>query len=186
VGAHVYRAKLFAGILASSEVFLEKAKAHLRSNYGPIDVESAVFPFRFTTYYNAEMGEGILRQYVSFADLIDPGRLRRIKRETIELESEMSENGRRKANVDPGYLNLSTVVLATTKDASHRVYLGDGIFGHTTFSYVRGEFVPFDWAYRDYREPESLEFFRNVREKCKEQLAERAFRKEGGARGPEI
>ena len=76
MGAHLFWAKLFAGILASSEIFLEKAKTHLQSKYGPIDVQSAAFPFHFTTYYNAEMGEGILRQYVSFAGLIDPGRLR--------------------------------------------------------------------------------------------------------------
>lgn len=166
-------AKLFMGVLASSQEALEKAERRVELRYGEIDLQSAVFPFNYTTYYNEEMGEGILRQFISFENLCDPGELRRAKEETIGMEKEMSLRGKRVANLDPGYLNLSTVVLATTKDASYRVYLGDRIYAEATLFYRKGEFRPFEWTYSDYREEESLRFFREVREKYKEQLRQR-------------
>ncbi len=166
-------AKLFMGILASSEVDLVEAKKRVTSRYGPLDLESAVFPFIYTTYYNDEMGEEILRQFISFREPFDPGELRRIKRATIGIEGAMSLGGRRRANLDPGYLNLSTVVLATTKDASYRVYLGEGIYAQATLFFRKGEFQPFEWTYQDYREEEVLFFFREGRKIFREQTCHR-------------
>jgi hypothetical protein len=164
------RAKLFMGVLASSENALEQARRRVVGRYGPVDLESAVFPFDYTTYYNEEMGEAILRQFLSFRDLFDPANLRRIKGEAIGIEREMAVEGKRVANLDPGYVNFSTVVLATTKDASYRVYLGEGIYAEATLCYRKGAFGPFDWTYRDYRDEESLRFFGEVRAKFKEQV----------------
>jgi len=158
------------GVLASSEQALENARRRGESQYGPIDLESAVFPFRYTTYYNAEMGEDIIRQFISFQNLFDGGELRRVKRETIGIEKEMSVGGKRIANLDPGYVNFSTVVLATTKDASYRVYLGGGMYGEATLFYRKGAFRPFEWTYADYREEESLRFFGEVRKRFKEEV----------------
>lgn len=163
-------AKLFLGVLASSEEALDEARRRAEAAYGDIDLQSAVFPFRYTTYYNEEMGEGILRQFISFHNLIDPGELRAIKRGTIAMERAMSVGGKRRANLDPGYLNLSTVVLATTKDASHRVYLGEGIYAEATLFFRKGEFRAFAWTYRDYREEESVRFLGEVRRRFKEQM----------------
>jgi len=163
-------AKLFMGMLASSEEFLQKARREVESRYGAIDLQSAIFPFDYTTYYKEEMGNRMLRQFVSFDRLFDPGELKRIKRETIGIERGMSERGKRRANLDPGYVNFSTVVLATTKDASYRVYFGDGLYGQATLFYEKGRFEPFEWTYKDYREEESLRFFGEVRGRLKEQL----------------
>ncbi len=154
------------------ESLLDRARSELQLRCGVIDLQSAVFPFDYTTYYEEELGKGLLRQFASFDRLIDPGELRAIKRETIRLETEMSVGEKRTVNVDPGYVNLSTVVLATTKDASYRVYLGDGIYGQATLSYRAGAFAPFEWTYPDYREAESLRFFGEVRKRFKEQLRE--------------
>ena len=165
-------AKLFMGLLGSSEEHLDAAKAEVQTRYGPIDLASPVFPFTFTTYYNKEMGEGIVRQFASFAILFDPGRLRAIKKETMILEERMSADGKRRANLDPGYLNLSTVVLVTTKDASYRVYLGEGVYAQPMLFFRERAFHPFDWTYPDYRQKETLSFFGEVRERLKEQLRE--------------
>lgn len=164
------RAKLFIGILASSQQALQKAKAELHARYGEIDLHSPVFPFNYTSYYSKEMGETILRQFVSFRNLFDPALLCKTKLETISIEKNIAVAGNRIANLDPGYLNFSTVVLATTKNAGHRVYLGDGIYGEATLSFRKGAFVPFDWTYRDYREEIALSFFAEVRKRFKEQM----------------
>lgn len=164
------QAKLFLGLLGSSEKDLDAATTELQTRYGPRDLASPRFPFSFTTYYNEEMGDKILRQFVSFRALVDPGQLRAIKKETMAIEAGMSVLGKRRANLDPGYVNLSTVVLATTKDASYRVYLGDGVYAQPTLFFRTGSFKPFEWTYPDYREAETLRFFGQVREQLKKQL----------------
>lgn len=166
-------AKLFLGLLGSSEKDLDAATTELQTRYGPIDLASQPFPFSFTTYYNEEMGDRILRQFASFETLFDPGRLRAIKKEAMAIEARMSLGGKRRANLDPGYVNLSTVVLATTKDASYRVYLGDAVYAQPTLFFRGGDFKPFEWTYPDYREEQTLGFFREVREQLKRQLRER-------------
>lgn len=165
-------AKLFLGLLGSSEKDLDAATTELQTCYGLIDLAGPAFPFSFTTYYNEEMGDRILRQFASFQTLLDPGRLRAIKKQTMAIEAKMSVGGKRRANLDPGYLNLSTVVLATTKDASYRVYLGDGVYAQPTLFFRAGEFWPFEWTYADYRQRETLSFFHEVREQLKRQLRE--------------
>jgi hypothetical protein len=177
VAADEVESKLFIGLLASSLEALDKAKGELKTRYGPIDLESAAFPFHHTTYYNEEMGNAIIRQFVSFDNLFDPGKLREVKRETIEIERKLSIGGKRIANLDPGYLNLSTAVLATTKDAAYRVYLGDGIYAQATLFYRKGGYVPFEWTYSDYREEESLRFFGEVRQRFKTERREKGSQK---------
>lgn len=170
VASNEILAKLFMGVLASSEKALDEAKHRVECRYGPIDLQSVVFPFVYTTYYNEEMGEGILRQFLSFHNLFDPGGLREIKKTAIDIEREMVVEGRRKANLDPGYLNLSTIVLATTKDASYRVYLGERIYAEPTLFFRKRQFRPFEWTYSDYRVEESLRFFGEMRRIFREQL----------------
>ncbi len=71
---------------------------------------------------------------------------------------------RRRVNLDPGYLIASKLVLATTKDFAHRIYLGQGIYGEVTLNYRRGQgWQPHPWTYADYRSPLALEFFALVR-----------------------
>jgi hypothetical protein len=165
---------LFIALLASSEHHLAVARAHVQTLYGPIDLAGCPFPFSFTTYYNEEMGDTIIRQFASFEAPFDPGRLRAIKQETMGIEARMCSGDKRRANLDPGYVNLSTVVLATTKDASYRVYLGDRVYAQPTLFFRKGGFQPFEWTYPDYRQPEALSFFYEVRERLKGQLREAA------------
>jgi hypothetical protein len=135
--------------------------------FGPADLESDPISFDFTEYYRDEMGEDLLRQFVSFADLIDPGRLASTKIRTNALERELAaeETGRwkRRVNLDPGYLTAANVVLATTKDFAHRVYLGQGIYAEVTLNFRKDGVTHFEWTYPDYRSGAYDAFFLNVR-----------------------
>jgi hypothetical protein len=71
--------------------------------------------------------------------------------------------GGRSVNIDPGYLDRTKLLLATTKDCSHRIYLGRGIYGDIELMYRSGSFAWLDWTYPDYREAFSIEFFNRVR-----------------------
>ena len=161
--------KLICGLLAAGPDRLERGKAAITGRFGPVDQASEIFPFDFTGYYEKEMGKGILRRYLSFENLVDPGELAEIKLETNRMEEELSEGGKRTVNLDPGYLDLSKLVLATTKDATYRVYLGRGIFAQPTCYFQDGSYRPWEWTYADYRTPAAIGFFNRVRREFKRQ-----------------
>lgn len=167
--------KLICGLLASGSGRLERGKAVLEERFGPVDFSSDTFPFDFTPYYEKELGEGVRRRYLSFESLISPGRLAAIKVETNRLEGELSSEGKRTVNLDPGYIDLSKMVLATTKDATYRVYLGEGIYGQSTYFYRDGSYRPWEWTYADYRTEVAIGFFNRVRADYKRCLKSGAF-----------
>lgn len=151
--------KLISGLLSASETLLSGAKQVLERYYGPIDLQSPVIPFNFTDYYDEEIGKGILRQFISFSKLVRPEYISRIKRQTIRIERKF----RRKVNIDPGYITLDKLVLATTKNATYRIYLGSGIYAQSTLFFQNGSLCPWNWTYPDYKTDMAIEFFNQVR-----------------------
>lgn len=62
-------------------------------------------------------------------------------------------------NADIGFLSLENFILATTKNFSHRVFLGQSIFGDLTYYFHLGELQTFPWTYPDYVDEEKKNFF---------------------------
>lgn len=151
---------------------LERARAELERQFGPVARSSALFDFDQTSYYEPTMGGGLRKQLWAFADLIAAERLAEIKHRTNAIEREIAtEAGEgRPVNLDPGYLVLGKFLLATTKDQAHRVYLRDGIFAEVTLQFRDGEFRPWPWTYADYRTEEVLRFLGEAREFYKRRL----------------
>jgi hypothetical protein len=164
--------KLIAGLLAASEELLGKAHTALTQVHGTIDDTSVPALWKVSSYYDDEIGTEIWRQFISFAALIDPGTLAAIKSGTNQLEDTWRKEGRRKLNIDPGYVGMTKLVLATTKDAAHRIYLGDGIYAEATLRFESGGFQPYTHTYPDYADEVGLEFFSGVRARYVEQLRE--------------
>lgn len=175
-------ARLVIGMLAPHADWFERAEAALRVRYGPIDYGSEILPFHHTTYYEAEFGGQLLRRFVAFRRLIDPGELAAIKTCTNALEQGWAEAGKRRINLDPGYMTLATFVLATTKDHAHRIYLGRGIYGEVTLTYRDGDWRPWPWTYPDYRTEAYLRILRDVRALLARQRREGASGGGGKAR----
>jgi hypothetical protein len=167
--------KLFAALLTCQERLLPKITENLRRAFGPIDAASEMLPWEVTDYYRDEMGSGLLRQFFAFERLVAAERLAEIKLTTGKLEANYLNaggNGGRCINIDPGYLEASKVVLASTKNAAHRVYLRGGIFAEAALQYRHGSFEPFEHTYPDYRWPVSRAFFADARSVYLEQLRE--------------
>jgi len=162
--------KLFVGMFTEQEGLFDTARTALGQAYGPVDHISPVWPFDFTTYYTEEFGENLVRQFISFSELIESARLPEIKLFTNDLEQEFTLQGKRQINLDPGYIDLSKLVLATTKNHQHRLYLGQGIFAEVTLRFVRKSFRPWEWTYPDYRTDHYIRFFNQVRQTYLEQL----------------
>lgn len=157
--------KLVIGMLAGEEGYFQEALVRLEAHFGPVDYRSPLLPFTYTDYYGREMGGPILRRFISFAQLIDPATLPQVKLLTNRLEEEMAEDGPRRINLDPGYIAPGKLVLATTKDREHRVYLGEGIYAEVTLRWKRKEgFQPWEWTYPDYASSEYRDILGEIRE----------------------
>jgi hypothetical protein len=157
-------------IAASSryEEALAWGRRQAEREFGAIAATSEAFDFTETDYYAAEMGGDLKKQFWAFADPIDPGRLAAIKGVTNLWEAEYAGLGQhaepRPLNVDPGYVTLAKLVLASTKDHAHRIYLDEGIFAEVTLSFRRGAWQGFEWTYPDFRRAEYHKFFSQCRE----------------------
>ena len=136
--------------------------------FGPLALRSEAFKFTETDYYTATMGGGLKKQFLTFERLIDPGELASVKCLTNQWEAEYAASGGhdepRPLNLDPGYLTLAKLVLASTKDHAHRIYLTDGIYAELTLKFRGGNWQSCSWTYPDYRRGDFHEFFSRCRE----------------------
>lgn len=168
--------KLFFGLLIGNEEILPEVLHRIEIDFGQIDLQTDCTPFTHTHYYEEEMGPRILRKFIATRDLMDMDELPDIKLYTNRIEKLYAEpqTGKRQVNIDPGYLSLSKVVLATTKDYDHRIYLKSGIYAEVTLRYRRKSrsYEPWEWTYPDYREIFALNFFNKLREIYRKQLRE--------------
>ena len=159
---------LIVGLLSAYEPLFAKAEEALCGRCGPLRASSDVMPFAYTDYYEAEMGGGLLRRFLAFETLIPPDRLASIKRWTNDLEKRLAVPPHpvaRPINIDPGYLTPAKLVLATTKDQAHRIYLDMGVYAEITLTYRRGlGYQPNPWTYPDYRTEAYRRFFEQVRD----------------------
>ncbi len=165
--------KLFVGMLSAYRGAFAAAESCLADALGPVDLRSDLFAHEFTEYYRDEMGQPLVRYFVSFERLIAPGALAEVKRLTGEVEARMAAEGEwpvaRPVNLDPGYIAPAKLVLASTKDYSHRIYLDDGIYGEVTLLFRHGTWKQLEWTYPDYRTPAYHEFFARIRRRLMEQ-----------------
>jgi hypothetical protein len=164
--AHPYTPeKLVVGVLLADTALLSEVRAAIEAELGPVDFLSPLLPFPYTSYYEAEMGGGLRRCFLSASELVDPARLASIKVLTNGLEARFTVDGRRRVNLDPGTLSLSRLVLASTKDSSHRVPVGLGIYAEVTLVYEHGGFRPVEWTYPDYASDAYRAILREIRER---------------------
>lgn len=157
------RVKLFIGLIFQKPAKIADIKKRLRSKFGNIDLESEILDFNYTGYYEKEFGANLKRSFLSFSKLILPDKITAIKNTANKLEIKFSKNNRRLINLDPGYLNEAKVVLATTKDYAHRIYLKDGIYAENTLVFTQGSFKPYPWTYPDYQTEQYAEIFKQIR-----------------------
>ncbi|HEY7315957.1 MAG TPA: DUF4416 family protein [Candidatus Binatia bacterium] len=169
-------AKYFVGLLSSDIELLNRLETDLTVIFGTIDARSKTLPWNVSRFYEEEMGAGLRRRFVSFVQLDSPGNLADFKLKTCLVEDTYrrtggGENGRR-VNIDPGYIEAGKLVLASTKNAKHRIYLKSGIYGETTLLYYSGSFQACPHTYPDYLWGETLSFLTSVRSVYLRQLRE--------------
>lgn len=166
----IQRVKLIISILSSRKELFDDLKLIMIRKFKSIDFESEFLSFNKTDYYEPEMSSNLLRKFYSFKKLIKPEKIAGIKIYTNKLELKFSYQNKRIVNIDPGYLTLGKLILATTKNQQHRIYLQKGIFAEVALRYREGNFIPWEWTYPDYTSLDYRKFFNEVREIYKKQI----------------
>ena len=171
--------KLVISIFSQDKNSIDSVIKMLVDKFGKIDFQTELLDFNQTDYYEREMGKTLRRKFVSFEKLIEPDSISDIKIYTNELEKNISPSWdtdkKRDVNIDPGYLSLSKLVLASTKDFYHRIYLNHDIYAEITLmfkkeTHSKGSFQPFQWTYPDYASQEYRKIFNQIRKTYKKQL----------------
>ncbi len=157
--------KLFIGLIYSQDAPVDECIKGLEAAFGEIDYMSEEFPFNFTSYYEKEMGKELQRRILSFRKLIKRNELVDIKISTNQIEKTFSIEGKRRINIDPGYIAPEHLILSTGKGYYHRPYLGRGVYADLTLVYKNKEFHTLEWTYPDYRTEEMKRLFKKIREK---------------------
>ncbi|MCH2113725.1 MAG: DUF4416 family protein [Pirellulales bacterium] len=167
---------LLIGVTSRYSDGLAWAEEQAVATFGAVHLKSEPFDFIETEYYQATMGVGLQKQFLTFQTLIDPGELPQIKHTTNEWElrgaAQMRVAEPRPLNLDPGYLTLAKLVLATTKDHAHRIYLAEGIYAEVTLNYRGGHWQECAWTYPDYQRADYQAFFTKCRQTLQAQRRE--------------
>ena len=158
--------KLIIGVIYHDEAIFKQAMDILINEFGEIDDCSEGFSFsgEFSSYYDEEIGGEGMRRIYSFKELVDPERQADIKTRTNEIEAMFSVDGKRKINLDPGFINHGRLLLATTKETGFRIPLKDGIYTELTLFWARGGWQKLPWTYRDYQSERVQKFITRVRQ----------------------
>jgi hypothetical protein len=162
---------LLAGVILSPDAPLEDAESRLAREFGPVELRSQTYPFDYTDYYREEMGPDLARVFFAFSRLVDPSSLRGIKLATAAIEDGLSSGGRRTVNIDPGYVDLYKLVLASFKPMGHKIYLGKGVYADPTLYYDKG-WRPHEWGFPDFRSGLYDEYLEEARRAYREKLKE--------------
>jgi hypothetical protein len=162
--------KLFLGMISREPGLFTECTALFAKEFGPIDLVSGILVWDHSNYYREEMGTGLLRKFIFFETPVDPELLAAVKLYAIDIETSYVERSsgadRRRINLDPGYLTEAKVVLATTKDFPHRIYIGRNIYAESTLHYHKDSrsFQPVEHTYPDFRAEYCLKLFNGARD----------------------
>lgn len=165
-------AKLIIGLFMKDRSLFDALAAELGSEFGSFDMVSPWMPFDYTSYYEQEMGAPLFRRLLAFKSLIEQLDLASVKLTTNHLEDQYMRNGRRRVNIDPGYLSYERFVLASGKNFIHRIYIGQKIYADLTLIYQQGAYQKLPWTYPDYADRPITSFLAQARAKYAVDLKE--------------
>ncbi len=154
---------LILAAISNDDAALDWAREWAVSSFGAVLMESERFAFTETDYYLDSMGPHLKKTFFAFDELMDPDKLAAIKEVTNEIEGlyarQSDSQHERPLNLDPGYLTESKLVLASTKDHAHRIYLTKGIYAEITLRFRHQQWQPWEWTYPDFRREDFHQFF---------------------------
>lgn len=150
-------------VLANQPESWKIAETEMIQAYGPILERSAQIDFVFSKYYDQEMGQNIQRAYWVFSTYCHPADYYKEKLKCIAIEDRYRIKDSRIFNLDVGFIELDKFILLSTKPATYRIYLNEGVYAQSTYYFKDHSYHPWPWTYADYRIDIVLNFFTNMR-----------------------
>lgn len=144
------KVKYFAAILTSKTNLLDDAVKRLSKKFGNADYKSNWFDFIYTDFYEPEMGKNLKRCIVSFERSISPEDLPKAKKWSQKVENKFRAGGRRRVNIDAGYMDTCKVVLISGKFGGHKIALTKDCYADMIMDYQKGNFLPMPWCFPDF------------------------------------
>ena len=169
---NIPRVKLICAVTYGEGFDIDDIMYSLEVAFGSVDGKSKIIEFDHTDYYTPEMGPNLKKVLLSFDQNFQAAELWMAKRTAIDIEEMYKRDHKRRINIDPGYLETSKLVLASTKNFSHRIYLNQGIFGEVTLIFSDNAFQKLPWTYPDYLDPDFLQFLTQTRLDLKRKIRE--------------
>ena len=161
--------KLIIGAIYADPQWLIKAKSLMQRQSWEIEYQSQVFPFDQTDYYSKEMGGGLKRCFLGVKGMQSLECSSDWKLKTAEIEQQLSYKGKRRINLDPGYLDISRVVLLSGKEGSQKIYLRNGVWADLVLLKDKGGYRNFPWTFPDMRTGCYDDFFLRLRAEFKKE-----------------
>jgi hypothetical protein len=165
---------LIAAVSSRYESALQWTIEKTTGYWGKLALQSPVYDFTETDFYTQSMGTDLKKQFLVFDEMIDPGDLAPTKIQSNQWELEYAEQAdhpqKRPLNIDPGYISEAKLVLATTKDRDHRIYLQQGIFAEVTLHFRGKQWTSSRWTYPDYQRTDFQAFFTDCRNLLRERI----------------
>ncbi len=156
--------KLIAGLMWNTEATLEEILEKL-SVFGVVESRTETFDFNFTEYYLSESGSNLKKIYLTFRDLVGIDDIPELKlKANVFEEANYTREGKRFVNFDPGYISEAKLVMATTKNLPHRVYIGQNLFADLQLIYKKPTFRTIPWTFADIKQEAVIAFFNGVRD----------------------
>ena len=166
--------KLFIAVTYQHDAHYQEVLSQLKERFGNVEQLIKYDFTAFTDYYNSEMGNHLYKVIMSFETLISKEKTASLKHYSNEIESQSANKKeypmKRAVNIDPGYLTEAKVILLTTKNFAHRIYIGNGIFAEITLTYRKNSYTFNNWTYPDYKSQKVISYFNDVRIKYREQI----------------
>ncbi len=161
--------KLIVGAIYSDIEILNLAKAQILGLNHIINAQSKEFPFNLTKYYNSEMGPNLRRCFLALKGLENIEDAYKWKIQMTEIENNLSHYGKRRINLDPGYLDSQKIMLFSKKSGPQKVYIRKGIWGDITLIKQKDGFQYLPWTFPDIREGRYNSFFLKAIKEFKEE-----------------
>ncbi len=166
---------MLVAVFSRHDQALQWARDRVHERWGSVVLSSPKFSFQETNYYEHEMGVGLIKQFHIVDGWFDPQLLAQRKLDSNAWETEFANMGlsgdQRPLNIDPGYITPTKLILASTKDRSHRIYLANGIYAEETLYYHDRRWQSRPWTYTDYKRTDFQEFFSVAREWMKTEVS---------------
>jgi hypothetical protein len=172
----------FCALITRHDSARQWAIEQIAESWGAVQVTSVEIPFEAGGFYTPTMGQELKKTLVAFGEFADPADLAGWKHQTNAWEATCAAGSsypdQRPLNLDPGYMTQAKLVLATTKDRDHRIYLRDGMFAEVTLNYVGKCWQHHRWSYPSYRTEGVAKFAAECRQRLRQHLREtRQFRR---------